>query len=643
MLRILPLLIATGCALEPAGTSAPEGARFLTSIEHQRILANDFGQALPELHRLPELAPTGAFTRPTARAEPSVRWVEAQASSAEYVAAAAALRPAWSATFFADTMDLPETEHVSRVFGDLHDWVTFKEPGRWQTPLQLPAGHTEWTVDVAAIRYLLWCEGEEPPPMPDPSLVVSVDGVEIGRTSLPQINVDEAVQSWTFTAEPGEHTLTLDIGPEGMMFVMLRDVIVRPTGASSTTVRWPCLDEPVVTDTCVVDAIREIVTPAWRRPPDAEQLLGLHELFRLIEGESGSARVAFEAVVEAVLLSPRFAMVFDASPQADPWTRAGALAGALGIAPDEELLDCAARGGLDVGTDPCGLDAQLERLLSTPAATRAFAQDFVQQWLGIDKLELLTRSQVRFGDYNLARIASMRGETERLLLEALADDLPLPSLLDGGTSWLNEGLARLYDTEGPGVNGPFARLAVPGPRAGLLTHASVLTATIPGDRTSFIQRGVFVADRFACLPPDPPPAALPGLDTALDPVDALLAHSSKPGCVECHATIDPLGLVLEQFDAVGAWLPDARSDLPVAELPDGTRIEDVAQLAAWLNKDGRFATCLTEHLIRHLRARPADGELAEATALLANLGGHEVGLRTVVRRVVRDAVLGRAP
>src|SRR5690606_35733516 len=134
----------------------------------------------------------------------------------------------------------------------------------------------------------------------------------------------------------------------------------------------------------------------------------------------------------------------------------------------------------------------------------------------------------------------------------------------------------------------------------LLAHASVLTATTPGDETSLVQRGVFVGDRFACDPPGGArPDQIPPLDTGLDPVDALLMHSSSPACAGCHVHIDPYGIVLEAYDPVGRHRPDEVSPRVAegADLPDGSHVSDLLDLATWLHADARFTTCVAEHLL----------------------------------------------
>jgi hypothetical protein len=59
---------------------------------------------------------------------------------------------------------------------------------------------------------------------------------------------------------------------------------------------------------------------------------------------------------------------------------------------------------------------------------------------------------------------------------------------------------------------------------------------------------------------DPPPPAPPNVPQvarlagkSLTTQERLVAHQEEPQCANCHRRIDPPGLALENFDAVGAW------------------------------------------------------------------------------------------
>jgi hypothetical protein len=147
-------------------------------------------------------------------------------------------------------------------------------------------------------------------------------------------------------------------------------------------------------------------------------------------------------------------------------------------------------------------------------------------------------------------------------------------------------------------------------RFGLLGKAAVLMRTSYADRTSPVLRGAWVLDRLLGAPPTPPPP-----DTATDlsqqtgelpkTVRARLErHRDQATCRMCHGVIDPTGLALENFDAIGTWRAvDAQAKAPIdasTVLPDGVAINGVVELRAQLAaRPATFVTALTERLMMY--------------------------------------------
>jgi hypothetical protein len=183
-------------------------------------------------------------------------------------------------------------------------------------------------------------------------------------------------------------------------------------------------------------------------------------------------------------------------------------------------------------------------------------------------------------------------------------------LLTADHTFLNERLAQHYGI--PGVSGPqFRRVTLTDKeRFGLLGKAAVLMRTSYADRTSPVLRGAWVLDKLMGTPPTPPPP-----DTATDlsqktgdqpkTVRARLEqHRDKATCKMCHGVIDPTGLALENFDAIGAWRTvDSQAKAPIdasTVLPNGVAINGVVELRAQLvDRPGTFATAVTERLMMY--------------------------------------------
>ena len=138
----------------------------------------------------------------------------------------------------------------------------------------------------------------------------------------------------------------------------------------------------------------------------------------------------------------------------------------------------------------------------------------------------------------------------------------------------------------------------------------MLLRTSYGDRTSPVLRGAWVLDKLNGTPPTPPPP-----DTATDlsqkageapkTVRARLEqHRAKASCRMCHGVIDPTGLALENFDAIGQWrTQDAQANAPIdasTVLPNGIPINGVVELRAQLaGHPETFARTVAERMMMY--------------------------------------------
>src|SRR5262249_48018140 len=82
-------------------------------------------------------------------------------------------------------------------------------------------------------------------------------------------------------------------------------------------------------------------------------------------------------------------------------------------------------------------------------------------------------------------------------------------------------------------------------------------------------------------------------------------HREKPICMQCHGVIDPTGLPLENFDAIGRWrTTDRQADNATIDastvLPNGVAINGTVELRAqWAGRPAMFAQALTERLMMY--------------------------------------------
>ena len=195
-----------------------------------------------------------------------------------------------------------------------------------------------------------------------------------------------------------------------------------------------------------------------------------------------------------------------------------------------------------------------------------------------------------FPDFDDNLRQAFRRETELFFESILREDRSVLDLLRANYTFLNERLAKHYGI--PHVYGSrFRRVTLDegGWRGGLLRQGSILTVTSYATRTSPVLRGKFILDNLLGVPPPPPLPDVPALkdntvDGHLSVRERLSEHRSNATCAPCHNLMDPLGLSLEKFDAVGRRR-SAEGGIPIdasGGFPDGARFADVQGLEAAL-------------------------------------------------------------
>jgi mono/diheme cytochrome c family protein len=222
--------------------------------------------------------------------------------------------------------------------------------------------------------------------------------------------------------------------------------------------------------------------------------------------------------------------------------------------PDDELRALAVKGLLDAAT----IRKETDRMLDSSRGDR-FLRLFTEQWLGLNKLGTMPPAKETFPSYHIDRLeTAMREETWRFIAELIRTDKPVTAIVDADFTYLNAGLARLYDL--PTVSGDHMqriKLPVDSSRRGLLGQASILTITANGVETSPVKRGVWVLEKLFGTPPSPPPPDVPPIEPDIRGATTirqqLEKHRSVQACADCHAKIDPLGFVLEAYDPIGQY------------------------------------------------------------------------------------------
>jgi hypothetical protein len=368
----------------------------------------------------------------------------------------------------------------------------------------------------------------------------------------------------------------------------------------------------------------------------------------------GNFDTGVEQLVTAVLASPDF-LYRAVAPSPDDSGEAFALddfelASRLSFflwsqGPDEQLLELAAAGKL---RDDDVLEEQVERMLADPRA-QSLVTGFALRWLNVDEIDAVDPDNRLFPDFTDALRDDFATEIELFVASVLLEDRDVHDLLTADWTFVNERLARHYGI--PNVYGSrFRRVTLPDDsvRGGLLGHGSILTVTSYANRTSPVLRGKWILENILGTPPPPPPPNVPPLpDTAatgtvLSMRERMAQHRVNPACSGCHQLMDPAGLSMENFDAIGRWRTRTEAGTAVDSsggLPGGSTFDGVAGLrSALLNRPEPFVTTVTEKLLTYALGRGLEYYDAPAVrAIVRQAQGRDYRFSSLVLGIVNSS------
>jgi hypothetical protein len=429
-----------------------------------------------------------------------------------------------------------------------------------------------------------------------------------------------------------------------------------PTGPGDTPSRqrvFTC--RPAITADqlpCATKIISTLARRGYRRPatdPELQRLLAFYQTGRRT---SGSFESGIEFALRGILANPKF--VFRA--EADPPTVAPGAAYRLGdyelasrlsfflwsSIPDDELLTLAEKGRLRA---PAVLEQQVRRMLADPRS-QALERDFAAQWLQLRNLRSAAPDKDEFPDWDDNLRQAFEQETQLFFESVVREDRNVVDLLSADYTFLNERLARHYRI--PNVYGShFRRVALPDDsRRGLLGHGSILTVTSHADRTAPVVRGKWILDNLLGTPPPPPPPTVPPLSegeeaATLSMRERMEQHRKNPACASCHKIMDPIGLALENFDAVGAWrVRDGGKTIDTTgQLMDGTKVDGPVSLRqALLRRPEGFVGTLTAKLLTYALGRRLEYyDMPVVRRIVSDAARREYRFSSIVMGVVSSA------
>ncbi|MDE0101765.1 MAG: DUF1592 domain-containing protein [Bryobacterales bacterium] len=373
---------------------------------------------------------------------------------------------------------------------------------------------------------------------------------------------------------------------------------------------------------CLKQAARHFMRRAYRRPVGQRDLAPVMSHFDAVRPAVADFAEAAREALAVALVSPSFLYRVESSRQGQRLTDhqiASRLSYFLwSTMPDDRLLRLADRGALGRAAV---LRGEVSRMLDSPRSQQFVAQ-FTDQWLDLQGVHRVAINPNYYPDFDPTLKADMVEETRHFVKAVLRDRLSALNFLKSDFTMLNQRLARHYGVEGP-RGGAFKRVELSGSGrvGGLLGHGSVLLSNSTGEDSHPVERGVWVRTALLGDPPPPPPPAVPnlaqgGADSELLPVqEQLEMHRDSPACAHCHKDIDPWGIPLEGFDAVGLRREAVtrRSGNRVethpvdakTTLPGGVEVDGINELSAYLATEQRrrFARALVSRMLSYALGR----------------------------------------
>ncbi|HND50971.1 MAG TPA: DUF1592 domain-containing protein [Pirellulaceae bacterium] len=393
------------------------------------------------------------------------------------------------------------------------------------------------------------------------------------------------------------------------------------------------------------EVLSRFLRRVWRRPATAQEVDQFMALFAKYRPGFSTFEEAMVEVLATALATPEFLYLTQKAATDEPkaTSRISDLEFASRLSlflwssiPDDELLRLAELGTL---REPQVLTAQVKRMLADPRSRR-FSQNFVEQWLGLERLNSVTH----VNDASLRE--AMQEEPVAFFEEVLKNNRSILDFIHSEYAVVNERLAAHYRI--PNVHGPHFRpvpVTAQMNRGGLLTSAAIMTMNSDGKDSHPLKRGIWLLKRILDDPPPPPPPNVPEVDLT-DPEilkmtlkERIVNHRNKPACISCHSRIDPWGIAFENYDALGAFRTHIKNQ-PVdasSELFNRQTLAGIDGLKRYLltDRQDQFARAMVHKLAAYALGRPLTfGDRADIDSLTAQVRRRDDGLSDMIHLII---------
>lgn len=365
------------------------------------------------------------------------------------------------------------------------------------------------------------------------------------------------------------------------------------------------------------EVLKAFMEKSWRRTVSAIEVESYASLFEKYRPQFKNFEGAMIEVLATVLASPDFLYISEkeeikGKEKISDLELATRMAVFLWSSiPDRELLNLAIKGEL---SNPKILEAQTKRMLADSKAER-FSKNFVDQWLGLDKINNVNVNKKKFRQYNDDFKKDVLTEPVEFFKEVLYSNSSIIDFIHSDYVVVNQRLAHHYGINK--VSGPhFRKVAIQENtnRGGIMTNAAILTLNSTGVDSHPLKRGIWLLEHMLHDPPPPPPPNVPEVDLT-DPrilqmtqKERMADHRNNPACRSCHSKIDPWGIAFENYDALGSYRTKIK-DKPVdaaSVLFNKQKLDGIHGLKHYLLSDrqDQFARAIVHKMTTYALGRP---------------------------------------
>jgi cytochrome c551/c552 len=429
------------------------------------------------------------------------------------------------------------------------------------------------------------------------------------------------------------------------------------TGPADTLSRkriFVCRPSPSTETACAQKIVSTLAGRAFRQPASSDDLKDLMTLYQS-DRKEGNFDQGIEMALQGILAHPKFIYRFESEPgnvTADQPYRISDLELASRLSfflwstsPDDELRRLADQKKL---SDPATLERQVRRMLEDPRS-EALIVNFAGQWLKLRSLDASYPAVPLFPDFDDNLRQAFRREVELFFGSIVQEDRNVVDLLTADYTYLNERLAKHYGI--PNIYGSQFRRVTLGAdfdvRRGLLGKGAIQTVSALPTRTSLVGRGKWILQNIVgTQPPDPPPFAVPPLSgtgeggKVLSLRQQMEMHRRVEPCASCHKIMDPIGIAMENFDAIGKWRTEDEG-IPIdasGVLVDGTKMNGIVDLReALLHYSPQFVRNVTERLVTYALSRGVEYyDMPMIRSIVQDAGKNNYRFSSIVLGIVKS-------